>query len=147
MSTSRNGQAEQDQSRHVPSLGNFSFIHQLTAVMGLGVTISLVLPWVFYLAGIRDAHFHGLTAVWLCAGVTMMPAVWSFGPFANRYPVASTLMTTTWRISAIAGIALVATATKWPEYNLFSLCLVGCYFLFITLESWLSIRKLYLSRR
>lgn len=147
MSSSRNGQAEQDQSRCGPSLGKSPLMHQLATVMGLGIAVSLVLPLIFSLAGIRDAHFYGLTAVWLCAGVTMTPAVWSFGPFAKRYPVASTLMTTTWRISAMAGIALIATATKWPDYNLFSLCLVGCYFLFITLESWLSIRKLYLSRR
>jgi hypothetical protein len=147
MSTSRNGQSEQDQSRRGLSLGKSPLIDRLAAVMGFGIAVSLVLPSVFFLAGIRDAHFYGLTAVWLCAGVTMVPAVWSFGPFAKRYPVAATLMTTTWRISAIAGIALIATATKWPEYNLFSMCLVGCYFLFIVLESCLSIRKLSLSRR
>jgi hypothetical protein len=66
--------------------------------------------------------------------------------FAKLFPVASTLLGTTWRISAIGGLAAIAAATKWPNTNLFCLCLVGYYFPFVTLESWLAIQNLTLSR-
>ena len=81
-------------------------------------------------------------AIWYCAGVTITTLLWTTGAMAHRYPVFGALMNVNWRIGTIAGLALVVSATKWPQGNSMCLYLVGYYFPFVVLESALSIYHL-----
>ena len=81
-------------------------------------------------------------AIWYCAGVTITTLLWTTGAMAHRYPVFGSLMNVNWRIGTIAGLALVVSATKWPQGNSMCLYLVGYYFPFVVLESALSIYHL-----
>lgn len=81
-------------------------------------------------------------AIWYCAGVTITTLLWTTGAMAHRYPVFGALMNVNWRIGTIAGLALVVSATKWPQGNSMCLYLVGYYFPFVALESGLSIYHL-----
>ena len=57
------------------------------------------------------------------------------GPSAALFP----LLTVGWRSLVVLFPLVASAATKWPEHNSFSLCLLGCYFPFLLLESGLSI--------
>lgn len=46
-----------------------------------------------------------------------------------------------WRVLVIVAAVVIVRATKWPNYNFFVACLMGCYFPFLVLESSLSIRQ------
>ena len=81
-------------------------------------------------------------AIWYCVGVTITTLLWTTGAMAHRYPVFGALMNVNWRIGTIAGLALVVSATKWPQGNSMCLYLVGYYFPFVVLESALSIYHL-----
>jgi hypothetical protein len=81
-------------------------------------------------------------AIWYCAGVNITTLLWTTGAMAHRYPVFGALMNVNWRIGTIAGLALVVSATKWPQGNSMCLYLVGYYFPFVVLESALSIYHL-----
>lgn len=81
-------------------------------------------------------------AIWYCAGVTITTLLWTTGAMADRYPVFGALMNVNWRIGTIAGLALVVSATKWPQGNSMCLYLMGYYFPFVVLESVLSIYHL-----
>ena len=99
------------------------------------------LAWMLSIFG-HSVEKH-LLAIWYCAAVTLTTLLWTTGGIARRFPVFATLMNTNWRIGAIAGLALVVTATKWPQGNSFCLYLVGYYFVFLVLESVLSILHLH----
>jgi hypothetical protein len=81
-------------------------------------------------------------AIWYFAGVNITTLLWTTGAMAHRYPVFGALMNVNWRIGTIAGLALVVSATKWPQGNSMCLYLVGYYFPFVVLESALSIYHL-----
>lgn len=81
-------------------------------------------------------------AIWYCAVVTITTLLWTTGAVAHRFPVFGALMNVNWRIGTIAGLALVVSATKWPQGNSMCLYLVGYYFPFLVLESALSIYHL-----
>jgi hypothetical protein len=81
----------------------------------------------------------GLGAVCLCASVSAAPMIWRRMAFGIKMPLASTLLTITFRmLLMVAALGFVA-ATKWSNGNSFAVSLLGCYFIFLTLESALSI--------
>jgi hypothetical protein len=93
----------------------------------------------------RDGIPAGLAALGLCSSVAAGPIYWRRGSFGMKMPVASTLLTITSRMLLMMGALGLVTATKWSHRNSFAGSLLGCYFIFLTLESALSIR--YFSSR
>lgn len=87
----------------------------------------------------------GLAALGLCCCVSAGPIYWRRGPLGARNPVASTLLSITLRMLLMIGALGLVAATKWSHRNSFAGSLLGCYFIFLTLESALSIR--YFSSR
>ena len=113
----------------------------------------------FGLAGVIAAHFRdtaenmggasgvdaggiaaGIAALTICASVTLASIQWRRGPLGKQNPVASSLLTVAFRTLVMLGCLGLVAATKWPHRNSFLLSLLGCYFLFLILESGLSIR-------
>jgi hypothetical protein len=88
----------------------------------------------------RDGIPAGLAALGLCSSVAAGPIYWRRGSFGLKMPVASTLLTITSRMLLMMGALGLVTATKWSHRNSFAGSLLGCYFIFLTLESALSIR-------
>ncbi len=82
----------------------------------------------------------GIAALTICASVTLASIQWRRGPLGKQNPVASSLLTVAFRTLVTLGCLGFAAATKWPHGNSFVLSLLGCYFLFLILESGLSIR-------
>jgi hypothetical protein len=82
----------------------------------------------------------GLAALGLCGSVSAGPIYWRRGPLGVRNPVASTLLSITLRMLLMIGALGLVAATKWSHRNSFAGSLLGCYFIFLTLESALSIR-------
>lgn len=127
-------------------------------------SLSSELRWVlsaicFALAGIIAAHFRetaqdnggasgdelgglaaGMGALTICVSVTLASIQWRRGPLGKQNPVASSLLTVAFRTLVTLGSLGFVAATKWPHRNSFVLSLLGCYFLFLILESGLSIR-------
>ncbi len=92
--------------------------------------------WSGALAGIPS----GLMAVAITASVAAGPMFWRRGGLGRRAPVVSTLMTITFRMLVMLGALGFVAATKWPHRNSFAWTLLGCYFIFLILESAFSIR-------
>lgn len=82
----------------------------------------------------------GLAALGLCSGLSAGPIYWRRSPLGVRNPVASTLLSITLRMLLMVGALGLVAATKWSHRNSFAGSLLGCYFIFLTLESALSIR-------
>ncbi|MFN7628741.1 MAG: hypothetical protein ACK5PZ_18095 [Pirellula sp.] len=82
----------------------------------------------------------GIAALAICASVTLASIQWRRGPLGKQNPVASSLLTIAFRTLVTLGSMVLMAATKWPHRNSFVLSLLGCYFLFLILESGLSIR-------
>jgi hypothetical protein len=128
------------------STKQFTLGSEILWVAGLTILLTPV-AWVLpRWLGFDDQRGYGLLAVWYCAGVTLGCLPWKSRVLSRRLPIVSVLIPMTWRITALAGITLWASATKWPNLNLFSLQLVGYYFPYLALESWLAIRKLLPAR-
>jgi len=79
-------------------------------------------------------------ALAMSASVAAGPMLWRRGGLGQHSPVASTLMTILFRTMVMFGGLLFVAATKWPHRNSFAWTLLGCYFVFLVLESVLSIR-------
>jgi hypothetical protein len=80
--------------------------------------------------------------------IALTTLLWTTEKFSRHFPVASVLLTVTWRLFGTAGMAAISAATKWPEHKSFCFWLLGCYFSFFVLESAFSIARIsYLSRR
>jgi hypothetical protein len=89
-----------------------------------------------------------LLAALSSALISVTTLFWSTGRFPKSFPVASVLLTVTWRLMATGGMAAISAATKWPHHKTFCFWLLGCYFSFFVLESAFSIaRARFLSRR
>lgn len=74
------------------------------------------------------------------SGVTGFSMALRQGWFMPMNPVISTLGTTALRFLTVLMVAGIASATKWNNSNSFAYSLLGCYFIFLLLESCLSIR-------
>lgn len=83
--------------------------------------------------------FAGL-ALSLCATTTGLAMMWRRGRLGAENPVAATLLTVALRTLVMMGALLFVAATKWTYLNSFATSLLGCYFLFLVLESVLSVR-------
>lgn len=107
-----------------------------------------------FLAGLFAVHYlrHGMLslgqqelAVQLLvfgaiSGVTGFAFVLRHGLFIPMNPVVSTLGTTALRLLTVLFVVGVASATKWNNGNSFATLMLGCYFIFLLLESSLSVR-------
>jgi hypothetical protein len=82
-----------------------------------------------------------LMAVAICWFSDLMIGLMQTESFDRKNPVASVLTGTLIRTMVILGALGFASATKWPAHNSFGNYLVGCYFSFLVLESWLAIRR------
>jgi hypothetical protein len=82
-----------------------------------------------------------LVAVALCWFADLMIWILQTEAFDRKNPIASVLSATLVRTMVILGALAFSSATKWPAHNLFGTYLVGCYFSFLALESWLAIRR------
>ncbi|MFN7292088.1 MAG: hypothetical protein ACK5T6_15985 [Pirellula sp.] len=82
-----------------------------------------------------------LMAVALCWFADLMIWILQTETFDRKNPIASVLIATLVRTMVILGSLAFSSATKWPAHNLFGTYLVGCYFSFLALESWLAIRR------
>jgi hypothetical protein len=78
-------------------------------------------------------------ALVLCALPAWMAMRWRHGAVGAQNPVAATLLTVTFRTMVMLGALGFVAATKWTSSNSFATSLLGCYFLFLVLESGLSI--------
>jgi len=72
----------------------------------------------------------------------IVPLLSRYTRFARENAAAMPIMTVLWRSGVVAIAILVAAATKWPVDKSFAVCLLGCYFPFVILESGLSIRNI-----
>jgi hypothetical protein len=82
----------------------------------------------------------GLLALGLVAGITALSLVLRHGVWVVVDPLVSTLATITLRFLTVLLALGLATATKWNHSNSFCYHLLGCYFIFLILESWLASR-------
>lgn len=82
-----------------------------------------------------------LLAVVICWLTDIAIVLFQTDSFNRKNPVASVLVATLLRTMVILGALGMSSATKWPAHNLFGNYLVGCYFSFLALESWLAIRR------
>lgn len=82
-----------------------------------------------------------LMAVAICWFSDLMIVFMQTESLDRKNPVASVLVGTLIRTMVILGALGFSSATKWPAHNLFGNYLVGCYFSFLALESWLAIRR------
>lgn len=113
----------------------------------------------FAMAGMIAAHFRetaqdsggasgvdlgglaaGMGALTICVSVTLASIYWRRGGLGKQNPIASSLLTVAFRTLVTLGSLMLVAATKWQHRNSFVLSLLGCYFLFLILESGLSIR-------
>lgn len=110
--------------------------------------LAFVLPLIGKSLGDSVSNETIWKAVMISLAISLATAVWSGDRFRTKFPAASVLLTTTWRIIATGGVALASAATKWPDHKSFCFYLLGCYFSFFILESASSITRIvYLSRR
>lgn len=86
-----------------------------------------------------DGIGTALAAVAFSAAVAGAPIYWRSRGLDRFSPVVSTLLTIAFRTLLMVGALGIATATKWTHRNSFALSLLGCYFIFLILESVLSI--------
>lgn len=83
----------------------------------------------------------GLLAVGLCWFADWIICILQTETFDRKNPVASVLAGSLIRTMVILGALGFSSATKWTAHNSFGHYLVGCYFSFLALESWLAIRR------
>lgn len=83
----------------------------------------------------------GLLAVGLCWFADWIICLLQTETFDRKNPVASVLVGSLVRTMVILGAIGFSSATKWTAHNSFGYYLVGCYFSFLALESWLSVRR------
>jgi hypothetical protein len=107
-------------------------------LMAVLISAALILG-LHILMDARDGIPAGLAALGLCSSVAAGPICWRRGSFGSKMPVASTLLTITLRMLLMMSALGLVTATKWSHRNSFDGSLLGCYFIFLTLESALSI--------
>ena len=92
----------------------------------------------------RDIRGSGLVVslmmLSVISGVTGLSLAMRQGWFMAMNPVISTLGTTGLRSLTVLMLAGMTSATKWNNSNSFAYSLLGCYFIFLLLESCLSIR-------
>jgi hypothetical protein len=81
----------------------------------------------------------GMMALAFCSSVATLPILGRRRSVGNPMPVVFPLMTMTLRMLLMFGGLGLVTATKWSHRNSFSWSLLGCYFIFLALESALSI--------
>ncbi|MEI8212674.1 MAG: hypothetical protein WCI02_11035 [Planctomycetota bacterium] len=106
-----------------------------SAIAGSFGAIALGHWWWDRLDGIPSA----CVALVVCAMTTAVAIRWRRGGLGATNPVASTLLAITFRTLVMIGALGFLAATKWTYINSFSSSLLGCYFLFLVLESGLSI--------
>jgi hypothetical protein len=106
-----------------------------SAIAGSFGAIALGHWWWDRLDGIPSA----CVALVICAMTTAVAIRWRRGGLGATNPVASTLLAITFRTLVMMGALGFLAATKWTYINSFSSSLLGCYFLFLVLESGLSI--------
>jgi hypothetical protein len=107
----------------------------------IAVVVSVVMVVATHMMlGREEGIPSGLGAVCLCALVSAAPMIWRRMTFGIKMPLASTLLTITVRSLVMVAALGIAAATKWSNGNSFAVSLLGCYFIFLTLESALSIR-------
>lgn len=74
------------------------------------------------------------------SGVTGFAFVLRQGLFIPMNPVVSTLGITALRLLTVLFVVGIASATKWNNSKSFASVMLGCYFIFLLLESCLSVR-------
>jgi hypothetical protein len=81
-------------------------------------------------------------------GLGILLSLFSAGPvlllpnrFFLRFRPAGPLLIAFWRTSVFLVPMVWLTATKSPENKIYAMYLVGCYFPFLALESWLAMRR------
>ena len=74
------------------------------------------------------------------SGVTGFAFILRHGLLLPMNPVVSTLGITTLRLLTVLFVVGVASATKWNNSKSFAYVMLGCYFIFLLLESCLSVR-------
>jgi hypothetical protein len=89
--------------------------------------------------GRADGIPAGLMALAFCSSVAVIPIFWRRGSVGSPMPVVFPLMTIAIRMLLMFGALGLVTAIKWSHRNSFSWSLLGCYFIFLALESALSI--------
>ena len=124
----------------------YSLTKEIALVLLLALGLTVVAWFLPQWLGLNVGRYYGLIAVWYCAVVSIGCLPWRHPLLSVRFPLVSIVIPMTWRIAALAGIVLWASATKWPSLNVFALQLVGFYFIFLALESALAIRNLSVSR-
>jgi hypothetical protein len=107
--------------------------------LGTALCAALIVGW-HILVGAWDGIPAGLAALGLCSSISAGPIFWRRGSLGIKMPVASTLLSIALRMLLMIGALGLVAATKWSHANSFSNSLLGCYFIFLTLESALSIR-------
>jgi len=107
--------------------------------LATAVCAVLILGW-HILVGAGDGVPAGLAALGLCSTISAGPIFWRRSSFGNKMPVGSTLLSIALRMLLMIGALGLVAATKWSHANSFANSLLGCYFIFLTLESALSIR-------
>ncbi|XZE22182.1 hypothetical protein SH449x_002100 [Pirellulaceae bacterium SH449] len=83
----------------------------------------------------------GLLAVGICWFADWIICILQTETFDRKNPVASVLAGSLVRTMVILGALGFSSATKWTAHNSFGHYVVGCYFSFLALESWLAIRR------
>ena len=76
----------------------------------------------------------------VCNLATIPPALFAPRGGAGQAGATAALLAVVWRLLTFLAALALWTATKWPAGEFAAKCLVGCYFPFLALESWLSIR-------
>jgi hypothetical protein len=79
-------------------------------------------------------------AIMVCNAATIPPVLMSSGVRDPKLATTMVLFTTIWRLGTVVAVLIFWAATKWPHSEFAAKCLVGCYFPFLLLESWHSIR-------
>ncbi|MFN6131129.1 MAG: hypothetical protein ACK6DC_10390 [Planctomycetota bacterium] len=92
------------------------------------------------LVGVYDGIPASLVALGLCSSTAAGPILWRRGSFGSKMPVASILMSIALRMLLMVGAMGLVIGSKWPHAGSFAGTLLGCYLIFLVLESALSIR-------
>jgi len=87
-----------------------------------------------------DELLAGFLALGLVVGITVCSLIFRHGLWIPMHPTISSLGTTALRLLTVLLALGLATATKWNNANSFCSHLLGCYFIFLVLESCLSAR-------
>lgn len=88
----------------------------------------------------REDLISGVLAWLLVSAITAFSLILRHGTWVAVHPSIASLGTTALRLLVILPALAITTATKWNAGNSFARYLLGCYFIFLVLESWLSAR-------